>query len=184
MDTSSYTRVSGLHYPPTRSLDEQKLWDEWAIRWKREVSLFRPAREWRERREGWTMQMELFAGRVHYDYFNNGNIRRAFDEKSEFNEKFTDEPRLWRYNYINNTGAREIGDRRFVTIHPRINIILIQKEQKLSDILRTGDIILYKSESIHQNVRFHLKTATRILLIQHYKWTIIIRDLAVNTSRD
>lgn len=52
---------------------------------------------------------------------------------------------------------------------PRINIILIQKEQKLSDILRTGDIILYKSESIHQNVRFHLKTATRILLIQHYK---------------
>lgn len=40
------------------------------------------------------MQMELFADRVHYDYFNNGNIRRAFDEKSEFNEKFTDEPRL------------------------------------------------------------------------------------------
>lgn len=95
----------------------EKLWDKWAIRWKREVSLFRPARERRERR-GRTMQMELFAGRVHYDYFNNGNIRRAFDEKSEFNEKFTDEPRLWRYNYINNTGARGIGDRRFVIHTP------------------------------------------------------------------
>lgn len=78
-------------------------------------------------------------GWVHYDYFNNGNIRRAFDEKSEFNEKFTDGAAIMTVQ-LHKQYRGEIGAVGPLPYHPRINIILIQKEQKLPDILREQGI--------------------------------------------
>lgn len=113
---------------------------------------------------------------VHYDYFNNGNIRRAFDEKSEFNEKFTDGAAIMTVQ-LHKQYRSEIGAVGPLPYHPPPALPLPPHKYNINTkgakiaghFTGTGDIILYKSESIHQNVRFHLKTATRILLIQHYK---------------
>lgn len=89
--------------------------------------------------DGEQWKWSCLPGWVHYDYFNNGNIRRAFDEKSEFNEKFTDGAAIMTVQ-LHKQYRGEIGAVGPLPYHPRINIILIQKEQKLPDILREQGI--------------------------------------------